>query len=314
MHIEKENVKCDICGEDNYKILFKGRDYRFGGKEVFNIVQCNKCKLVYMNPRPTAEALINLYKYYYTPIDKNYISPTLETQKNKIILKKIWHRYLGIYHDDLIKRAQGRILDIGCGNGNILLPLKQKGQVVYGTEINPINAKRCNEIGLNVFCGTLEEANFNSGFFDTVILSQVIEHLPSPKRTLKEIYRILKTNGELYIFCPNYGSYISKLFGKHWHGWHIPFHLYSFTIRTIKSLASDVNFKIKRVSTITPTHFFTVSLKSYIWGRHFGIKPIEKGKFFDSIFFKAFITLFLRLFDFLFKGRGDCIKIELLKK
>lgn len=314
MYIKTEYIKCDICGGDKCKILFKSRDYRFGRKETFNVVQCNECKLIYINPRPTAKAMLNLYKAYYTPIDKNYILPNLETQKVRIILKTIWHRYLGKYHDDLIKRIQGRILDIGCGNGNLLLPLKQRGRGVYGTEINPINAKYCNKIGLNVFCGMLEEANFDGEFFDTVILSQVIEHLPSPKKTLKEIYRILKPKGELYIFCPNYGSYLSRLFGKYWHGWHTPFHLYSFTIRTIKSLANDVNFKIKRIHTITPTHFFNVSLKSYLWGRCIGAKPIEKGRFLDSIFFKACITLFLRLLDFCFKGKGDCLEVELLKR
>ena len=314
MNIETEYVNCDACGGDKNKIVFRVRDYLFGITEIFNVVKCDGCELFYLNPRPTAESIIKLYEENYTHADKPYILSKIETFKLKIILKRLWHQYIRGYHDNLIKSVQGKILDIGCGNGNFLLQVKQKGEEVYGIEINPIDARYCNEIGLKVFCGILEEANFDDNFFNTVMLSHVLEHLPSPKKTLKEIYRILKPSGKLYIFCPNSKGYMSKLFGRYWHGWHIPFHFYNFTVKTIRNLTDEVGFKIKKVNTITTPASFTLSLNSYIWGRHIGIKSIERGKIFDSLFFKAFISIFLRLLDFVLKGKGDCLEVELLKE
>jgi SAM-dependent methyltransferase len=313
MNIEKKYVNCDICGGDKNKILFSGGDFRFGRGGLFNIVQCDRCGLIYLNPRPTAESMLRLYKENYTPDSKPYILPFIETSKLKIILKRLWHQYVGGYHDNLIKKLQGKVLDIGCGNGNFLFPIKQNGGEVYGIEINPVSARYCNEARLNVFCGVLEDARFSDNFFDTVILSHVIEHLPSPKKTLKEIYRILKSSGKLYIFSPNSEGYMSKLFGKYWHGWHIPFHFYCFTLKSIKSLTKEVGFEIIKIRTITSPASFTISLKSSIWGKHNGIKLSDKGKFFDSLFFQAFISLFLRVFDFVLKGKGDCLEVEFLK-
>ncbi|GAI03857.1 unnamed protein product, partial [marine sediment metagenome] len=119
------------------------------------------------------------------------------------------------------------------------------------------------------FCGTLEESKFPDEFFNTVILSQVLEHLPSPRASLREIFRILKPGGKVFIYCPNASSYLRKLFGKYWHGWHIPFHFYAFTQQTIKKLAESAGFKIEDIFTVTPDNFFTVSVKSHLYSRNY---------------------------------------------
>ena len=313
--MELEYVYCDICGGNKYSILFKARDYRFGRKEEYSVVKCNNCGLIYINRRPTAESISKLYEACYTPEDKSIILPTIKTRKIKSYLEKIWHRVNGQYYDEIIAKAEGRILDIGCGNGHLLLPLKHKGCEVYGVEINPKSVSVCNKIGLKVFCGTLEEAKFSGEFFDMVILSQVIEHLYSPKNSLKEIRRILKPGGRLYIFCPNSESYLAKFFGKYWHGWHIPFHFYAFAEDTIRNLTHEVGFRVEKMSAVTPDNFFTVSLKSYLWSRfNNSTRPIERGKFFGSLFFRICISPFFRLLDFILRKEGDCLKVEAQKR
>ncbi len=314
MSIELESISCDLCCSNNSTLLLQTRDYRYGHPEKFNIVKCDRCGLIYINPRPSSKSISKLYEADYTPEDKSLILPQIETQKIKRILRKIWHRINGQYYDEVIAKAEGRILDIGCGNGHLLLSLKQKCCEVYGVETNPKSVKVCNELGLSVFCGTLEEANFTDEFFDMIIMSQVIEHLSSPRNSLKEIRRILKPGGRLYIFCPNAGSYLTKFFGKYWHGWHIPFHFYAFTEDTIRNLAHKVGFRVEKMSAITPDHFFTVSLKSYLWGdKEKDTRPIERGKFLDSLFFRVCISLFFRLFDFVLRREGDCLKVEVSK-
>lgn len=298
---------------DSYTDLFNGRDYRFGRDEEYRVVKCNNCGLIYLNPRPATESISKLYEKEYTPDNEFKIRPELETKKWRIILKKFWHKINGQYIDEIISKAQGRILDVGCGNGHFLLPLKDKGFEVYGIEINPESVEICKELGLKAICGTLEEAKFPNEFFETIIMSQVLEHLPSPKASLKEIFRILKPGGKVFIYCPNAQSYLARLFSKYWHGWHLPFHFFAFTPETIKKLVIETGFKLSKIETATPDNFFIVSLKGFLFGEKKNItKPVEQGKFFDSLFFRLVIAPFFRLLDFLTQN-GDCLKAQLEK-
>jgi SAM-dependent methyltransferase len=313
--MELENVNCDICGSSKYTCLFEARDYRFGYKEDYSFVKCNDCGLIYINPRPNAESITELYESCYTPGDRAIRIPSEETVRRKKGLKRFWHKINGDYRDEIIEKAEGKVLDIGCGNGHLLVLLKDKGCDVYGVETNHKSASACNQRGFKVFCGILEDANFPDEFFDAVILSQVIEHLPSPKRTLHEIHRILKQDGKVLIYCPNADSYLSKIFGRYWHGWHIPFHFYGFTRDTIQKLSHRSGFKLEAVETVTPDNFFTVSLKSYLWGDKEGdTRPKEQGRVFDSLFFRACISLLFRPLDFVVRDKGDCLKVQVRKR
>ena len=145
-------------------------------------------------------------------------------------------------------------------------------------------------------------------------MSQVVEHLPSPKGTLKEVNRVVKREAKVYIYCPNVESYLSRLFGKYWHGWHIPFHFYSFTKKTILELANDAGFKVTKIDTITPPHFFITSLKSFLFGDSDNIlAPIKRGKALDNPFVKVSLLPVFRILDFILKDKGDCLRIELVK-
>lgn len=316
-----EYVNCDLCRKNKYTNLFKARDYRFGRKEEYSVVKCNNCGLIYINPRPTAESMLRFYEEDYTPVDNLQILPKLETKRWKTSLRKFWHRINGQYIDEIVSKAEGKVLDVGCGNGHLLLPLKHKGCEVYGVETNPKSVNVCNELGLKVFYGTLEKAEFPDEFFDMVVMSQVLEHLPSPKASLRETFRILKPEGKVFIYCPNAGSYLRKIFGKYWHGWHIPFHLFAFTQQTIKKLAESAGFKIENVFTVTPDNFFMVSLKSYLYGLNRterdcrpDYRPIDKGNFFNSLVFRVFISAGLRILDFITPNKGDCLKVKLVKR
>lgn len=189
---------------------------------------------------------------------------------------------------------KGIFLDIGCAKGDTLEAARDMGADVYGIDLNPKSVEICKAKGLNVYCGTLEDAVYPNNCFDTIWMSQVIEHLPPPATSLSKIRRILKLEGRLYIFCPNSGSYLSKLIGKYWHGWDIPFHFYAFTEKTIQRLAEETVFTVERISTVTPDHFFAVSLKSYLRGDKDGSKrPVERGRLFDSLIFRAAISPYL---------------------
>jgi len=311
MSIELESVKCDLCSSNNKTLLLQARDYRYGHPEMFNIVTCNNCGLIYINPRPTAESISKLYEADYAPEEIADISLITKTANWKIIAKGILYRLYG-YVGNLPRK--GKILELGCGEGAILEILSRRGCETWGVEPNQKAAEICKSKGLNVLCATLEKVNFRDGFFDAVVMSQVLEHLPSPKTALKEVKRVTKSKGRVYIYCPNVEGYLSKLFGKYWHGWHVPFHFYGFTKKTILQFANGAGFKVTKIDTITPPHFFTTSLKSFLFGDSDNIlAPIKRGKALDNPLVKVLFIPPLRILDFILKGKGDCLRIEFVK-
>jgi ubiquinone/menaquinone biosynthesis C-methylase UbiE len=55
---------------------------------------------------------------------------------------------------------------------------------------------------------------FSDSFFDVVHLSTVLEHLPNPRTTFDEIYRILRPDGLVYVKVPNTQNLVFRLFGE----------------------------------------------------------------------------------------------------
>jgi len=254
---------------------------------------------------------LEAYKRDYTPAEKMDIL-SRSASKWKRILRQLWYKIGGGYAvSDIV--VKGRFLDIGCGNGDTLEIAREMGAEAYGIELNPKSVKICCDKGLNVHCGTLENTRYPDDYFDIIWMSQVIEHLSSPKHSLKEIKRILKPSGKLYIFCPNAESYLSKTFGKYWHGWHIPFHFYAFTKETMKTLTIKCGFKIEKINYTTPDSWFNVSFKSMLYGEK-DKKPLERLKVVDSLPFRAAISPILRMLDLALPGRGDCLKVVLMKE
>ena len=147
MSMKLESIKCDLCRSNNDILFLQTRDYRYGHPEMFNIVKCNNCGLIYMNPRPIIASISKLYEGDYTPNNILKIMPKVETVRWKTTLKKIWHKINGQYVDEIIKKARGRVLDVGCGNGYLLLLLEQKDCEVFGVEINPNSLKICESLG-----------------------------------------------------------------------------------------------------------------------------------------------------------------------
>lgn len=133
-------------------------------------------------------------------------------------------------------KEEGKILDVGCGSGQLIEWLKRHGWEVYGVEISPKAISEANKRGLNVLCGELIDARFPKHFFDTVVLNGVLEHVHDPTELLREINRILKQDALLITVAPNIESYESEVFGKYWSPLDSPRHLYHFSYETLKTM------------------------------------------------------------------------------
>ncbi|MFC1542095.1 methyltransferase domain-containing protein [Candidatus Latescibacterota bacterium] len=134
---------------------------------------------------------------FYT--SKKEYSPLIERQELMLDLL-----------DNEVFSQKPRILDIGCGPGEMLVELSKRGSEIWGIDISDEmiklakgKIKKKNE-NIHLESGDIESLTFVDGFFDVVIAAGVIEYLENDTIWIKEISRVLKPNGILIINITNH--------------------------------------------------------------------------------------------------------------
>ena len=244
-----EYVNCTLCDRDDVQVLFKKRD-KFGiTDDEFNVVECQRCRLLYVNPRPTQEEIRKYYPETYSW--KETLAGHSFLTKGVRKLEKAYRYHL--LKDEVAKvqkftgRTFGKVLDIGCGTGDRLDVFRRIGFETYGVETSDSADYAKEYLKLNVWKGDLFSAHFREDFFDLVTMYNVLEHTHNPMEVCKEAYRILKGDGFLIIQVPNKDSIQGKLFKKRWAAFDVPRDLYYFGCETICSLLRKVGFHVFKV-------------------------------------------------------------------
>jgi len=250
-----KEINCNLCGQNDTKLLFKSKDRRVNikGKTIFSVVQCKNCGLVYVNPQPTYQELKpfygeNYFRFSHQCKRRRKIYYFLKRVKNNFFDKIFYSQNPKFYKWKVLNNSKnGKFLDIGCATGLQDIKFMQDfpNWEFYGVEPDAVAFQEASKIkGFNIKKGFLEDANYSDNFFDIILMNQVLEHVPDPKKTLLECSRILKNDGKLIVAVPNYGSLSLKIFGKYWYHLDIPRHLFHFTPQTIGALLKEVNLKI----------------------------------------------------------------------
>jgi SAM-dependent methyltransferase len=102
--------------------------------------------------------------------------------------------------------------------------------------------------GLDIFAGTLLEANLPTAEFDYVRSNHSFEHIENPRDVLREIRRIIKPDGKLFIGVPNVDSLPAKLFGPYWYNLGPPTHPYGYSPRSLALLLEQEGFHVERLT------------------------------------------------------------------
>ncbi|MDA8153959.1 MAG: class I SAM-dependent methyltransferase [Acidithiobacillus sp.] len=141
------------------------------------------------------------------------------------------------------KAFRSRIIaDIGCGNGQFLQTAIQLGLEAYGLDFDPLAVETATKTGANVSLGGLPNTGWPSSKFDMVTLSHVIEHVYDPMLALREVRRILKPGGLVWIATPNMDSFGHNRYRRYWRGIESPRHLVLFNRTNIKMLLEACGF------------------------------------------------------------------------
>ena len=238
-----ENVVCDLCGDTQFSLVYRVVDRNYGTPGKFSIVKCDRCELVYLNPRPSEPERPAIYpETQYDPFS------AIRQVRNPSTLATIRQRA----HQLVQKHPTGKVLDVGCADGAFLLALQSHGWKCIGVEPNPRMAKFAQQQGqLDVRNGEIFSVNdLNS--FDLITFWDVLEHTPSPRAALLHASKLLVSHGQLALNLPNWSSLERHLFGKSWIAIDAPRHFYHFTPATIRHLLQDCAFEVESLTTHAP--------------------------------------------------------------
>lgn len=136
--------------------------------------------------------------------DKYFKLGSRFTEQSKLILQYILHEYQNI--------KGMKIIEIGCGSGDLLKVLQEKGANVLGVEISESAIELCKDKGIRCekidlsFSPVDESKIITREGFDICILVEVLEHTFDYFRLTENINRILKVNGSLFLTVPNFNN------------------------------------------------------------------------------------------------------------
>lgn len=110
-----------------------------------------------------------------------------------------------------------RLLEVGCGNGQLLAVARARGWEVAGVELSRAQVEHCRARGLEVELGDLTRDGLFAGrAFDAAVMIEVLEHLPEPVETLEAVAERLVPGGVLYVTTPNFGALSRWVLGGGW--------------------------------------------------------------------------------------------------
>ncbi|MBM4002563.1 MAG: class I SAM-dependent methyltransferase [Planctomycetes bacterium] len=218
-----ETIDCYDCGGSAATDFILAQDDLTGKPGNFRFVKCDRCGLVYQNPRI---ALSHIRDYY----DDEYIAHRKKSDWG--ILTWFYNQAMNKHDrqkERLVRRyvqldKQSNVLDVGCGAGTFLARVRSRtGAHVAGVDFKDLSHLPA-FAGMEFHCGLFYEQQLAAASYDLVTMWHFLEHDYDPLRTLDEAKRVLKPNGRLVIEVPRLDSLSFRLYHERWPGLQAPQH------------------------------------------------------------------------------------------
>jgi len=220
-------------------------------KNNFSFDECNKCKTIYVSPRPDKKYFD---RYYKDSLSAKYWATTFykETEKNRREL--LWKPKAKIIKEkiDFLELNTEIIIDIGGGYGTFMEEFLKVSNINH-LIIEPSEhlSKICDEKGLNVIVKFLEEVNHNDlpHIKKTFVSFELFEHLHDPKVFLEVLYDLMESK-DSFIFTTLSGMGIDiQTLWQNSKAISPPMHLNFFNPKSIETLLNNIGFKVIEIST-----------------------------------------------------------------
>lgn len=263
--MQLESTNCVVCGSKSAKEEAQSFDFLYYTSDLsFRFLRCTQCGHLYLNPRPAPAEVSTIYPQNYSSFTSKF---SQKSSPISFVKSQVMKRRLQPF-DEVLARG-GRVLDVGCGDGQLLIDIKNRYPRVeaYGLDwhfATPVR-ERLAANNIELYEDVVEQAELPESSFDLVIMNQLIEHLWSPAEALKTIRKSLKPGGLLTIETPNPDGYDRRFFQKGtWGAYYTPRHLNLFSRANLERFLSDNGFCVLQHSNLCAPITWVYSLQSTI--------------------------------------------------
>jgi 2-polyprenyl-3-methyl-5-hydroxy-6-metoxy-1,4-benzoquinol methylase len=195
-------ILCPVCAAGDFYTLLTARGNRrvlFISQE-HPVVLCKNCGICFLNSQIREKDYQRYYEWYDRPmnrkVDARGFRPGKRTEYDRLRLN---------FFVNFVKDKNSKIIDIGSGYGNFMKNLQNRGYMdLYGIEPNreAVRVAQAN-FGFKIYNANLGDASLPKNEFDAATLIAVIEHFNNSIEALRNIYKLLKPRGYLYVNTPN---------------------------------------------------------------------------------------------------------------
>jgi 2-polyprenyl-3-methyl-5-hydroxy-6-metoxy-1,4-benzoquinol methylase len=140
--------------------------------------------------------------------------------------------------------SSGQWLDVGFGNGALILTAHEYGFTPIGLDLRADNIRRMASLGVECHCTDITELTLESKC-SVISMADILEHIPYPKNALQAAHNLLIDKGILFISMPNIESIIWKLMDKQNVNpyWGEIEHYHNFSRASLYRLLQELNFE-----------------------------------------------------------------------
>lgn len=241
---------CRICSNSQNNTTYVVREMMFGMRDSFEYFQCAECECLQIAEFPgNIDAYYPRSYYSYWPAQVSHIpvwKRMLARQKTRLYLRGFNVKNPGL--PEWVKKSGIKtgthILDVGCGQGELLLHLHRIG-FMHLTGIDPYISEDCiYGKNVSVYRKQLHELNGKFGF---IMLNHSFEHMSDPVGSLKEMNRLLGDNGLLLIRIPVVSSYAWRRYKTNWVQLDAPRHYFLHSLKSMGIVAAEAGFLISDI-------------------------------------------------------------------
>lgn len=253
--------RCAICGEGDSVLVARGTDFEYGTTDMmFNFYRCKECSLIFIDPIPDETMLDVIYPpdyYAYRTHRYNKFIATMRARQLDTKVKKFLGKSGKAGQKDL------RVLEIGCGKGNLLMALQRhdSSMRLMGIDFSNESIEYIRSIGFSGQSGNIADMDLGNGQFDLIICQQLLEHLHNPLSFLKRVRSWLDDDGVLILETPGIDTIDRSMFRSYWGGYHIPRHFFLFGEKAIARIMGECRFTIRDI-------FYDPCFAFWLWSVH----------------------------------------------
>ena len=266
---QRTATRCPICGQPLRDSQVRGRDRLITGDGPFTVMECVDCEYGFTLPQLSEEELARYYPSEYFDF-WGYSDRPGENPLHRLLERfRSWSATRSYHRQPYVLDGviPGRMLDVGCGSGDLLEHFATRGWEIYGIDPSASAVAAAAKRGATVHQGTLRDQPWQPGSFALITFQHALEHIDEPVEALKRARALLQPGGLLVIDVPNWACWQRRrLFGSRWHPLELPRHLQHFSPQALKRLAGLLGLRVASVGTTSSVPVTAYSLHYALFG------------------------------------------------